>query len=293
MSVNDLIRGVNLQLTAGERLGLYKRDFVIDNKPKIKCDGPYQLASFDEYMAMCDLATHSSHWFSLVEKLIKPDTTLHKIDENYYNYCLNHSLYPGVIGYENFPKACCVSLNSVIAHGLPFGSSKIKSGDLVKVDVVFCDANHNFIDIANTFACAPVSVKSHDLIKQTRHALTEAIDACKSNDPISLPSFIFEKIASENGFRVVKNLHSHFVRRGCVHAGIIPNTGDFYRRSSSIPKFKEAFSLEPMFTLDKDAKPILCQAGTAFKTKHDEMATHFERTCVMTPMGARSLHIDL
>lgn len=110
----------------------------------------------------------------------------------------------------------------------------------------------------------------------------------------TLPSFIFEKIASENGFRVVKNLHSHFVRRGCVHAGIIPNTGDFYRRSSSTPKFKEgvAFSLEPMF-LYKDATPILCQAGTAYKTKHDEMATHFERTCVMTPMGARSLHIDL
>lgn len=65
-------------------------------------------------------------------------TTTEQIDANIHDLIVSFGAYPSPLGYAGYPKACCTSVNNVIAHGIPdelaeLGSQHPTSTDLALV----------------------------------------------------------------------------------------------------------------------------------------------------------------
>jgi methionyl aminopeptidase len=46
-------------------------------------------------------------------------TTTEQLDAIIHDFIISSGAYPSPLGYAGFPKACCTSVNNVIAHGIP------------------------------------------------------------------------------------------------------------------------------------------------------------------------------
>lgn len=294
------------------------------------------ITPLEKAAAMTELAGHSSHVFAQLRGMLAAADkgraarpTLHDLDMAYHTHCTANALYPGVLGYTDFPKASCMSVNDVVAHGLPLSSRKVLPGDLLKLDIVFCKdplpngAGHQviggrppgvFLDIADTYVIDPArcSGTARKLVSCTRDALEMAMDRCRVGTPITEPARVYKKVAMDNGFSVAHGLNSHFIGR-CLHAGLVPNTvvrepvgapasavGKFSSSSQVISTFEEGmtFTLEPLFVASRGtdgiSAPLLpCQNGFAYRTADGAPSAHFERTLIMTRSGCKSFHSDL
>ena len=65
---------------------------------------------------------------------VKAGVTTLSIDQLVHQWTLDHGHKPATLGYQNYPKSCCTSINDVICHGIP-DSYELKDGDIVNVDI--------------------------------------------------------------------------------------------------------------------------------------------------------------
>src|SRR5882757_1103846 len=104
-----------------------------------------------------------------VAKLIRPGISTFELDAFAERFILDHNATPSFKGYQDFPFACCISVNDAVVHGFPT-KDVLKDGDIVSVDVgVFKNGFHG--DSAYTFAVGSVS----DAIKQLLHVTKESL----------------------------------------------------------------------------------------------------------------------
>ena len=87
----------------------------------------------------------------LVEREIHAGMSTAEVDKLVYDYTLDHHAVPATLGYEGFPKSCCVSINEVVCHGIPNKEEILEEGDIVNVDCTtildgyYADASRMFI----------------------------------------------------------------------------------------------------------------------------------------------------
>ena len=84
--------------------------------------------------------------------------TTDEIDRIAHEAHLARGVYPSPLGYHDFPKSVCTSVNEVICHGIP-DDRPLRDGDLVNVDVtVFVDGVHG--DTNATFGAGTLDPES-------------------------------------------------------------------------------------------------------------------------------------
>ena len=49
---------------------------------------------------------------------VAPGVTTDELDRIGHEFLLDHNAYPSTLGYRDFPKSLCASLNEVICHGI-------------------------------------------------------------------------------------------------------------------------------------------------------------------------------
>ena len=69
-----------------------------------------------------------------VEEIIRPGITTNDINEFVHEFTVRHGAIPAPLNYKGYPKSVCVSVNSVICHGIP-SDLVLKDGDIVNVDI--------------------------------------------------------------------------------------------------------------------------------------------------------------
>ena len=52
-------------------------------------------------------------------KAVAPGVTTDELDRIAHEYMLDHGAYPSSLGYRDFPKSVCTSVNEVVCHGIP------------------------------------------------------------------------------------------------------------------------------------------------------------------------------
>jgi methionyl aminopeptidase len=60
--------------------------------------------------------------------------TCDDIDQIVHEKIISLGAYPSCIGFMNFPKSVCTSVNEVVSHGVP-NSKVLEDGDSVNIDV--------------------------------------------------------------------------------------------------------------------------------------------------------------
>jgi methionyl aminopeptidase len=110
-----------------------------------------------------------------------------------------------------FPGCTCISINEEAAHGIP-GDRVIHAGDMVNIDVS-AERNGYFADTGGSFVVPPSSPLKERLCSATRSALAAAAFQARADRPMNGIGKAIQKVAREQGFRVIKNLCSHGVGR--------------------------------------------------------------------------------
>lgn len=145
---------------------------------------------------------------------LKPGTTTAWLDEVAKKYfkLLRARSAPRM---EGFPGNTCISVNEVIAHGVP-NKRILRCGDRVNIDV---SAEHQgyFGDVGYTLIIGNSSHKTNKLIECAKRATLKAVELSVAGTPINEITNVIEGEARDDDFTIIKNLCSHGVGR-CLHA---------------------------------------------------------------------------
>ncbi|MHC3001031.1 type I methionyl aminopeptidase [Gordonia sp. GN26] len=217
-------------------------------------------------------------------KAVAPGVTTDELDRIAHEYMVDHGAYPSTLGYKDFPKSCCTSLNEVICHGIP-DSTVIADGDIVNIDVTaYIDGVHG--DTNATFLAGDVEQEVVDLVERTRTATERAIKAVKPGRELNVVGRVIESYANRFGYSVVRDFTGHGIGE-TFHNGLVvlhydePNV-------DTVLEPGMVFTIEPMINLGALAWEMWDDGWTVV-TADRKWTAQFEHTLVVTEDGAEIL----
>ena len=215
---------------------------------------------------------------------VAPGITTDELDRIGHEFLLDHNAYPSTLGYRDFPKSLCASLNEVICHGIP-DSTVGADGDICNIDITaFIHGVHG--DTNATFLAGEVDEQSRLLVERTQESLTRAIAAVRPGRPINVIGRVIESYAKRFGYGVVRDFTGHGIST-TFHSGlIIPHydTSHF----DTVMEEGMTFTIEPMLTLGTHTWDMWDDDWTVV-TKDRLRSAQFEHTLVVTATGAEIL----
>lgn len=186
---------------------------------------------------------------------------------------------PSFLGYRGYPATVCISVNSVVVHGIP-GGSVLADGDLVSIDVGVNKAGYHG-DAADSFfvGSGPVDTESSRLVEVTYEALRLGIEAARAGNRIGdIGSAVQEKVENA-GFSVVRDLVGHGIGRKLHEEPQVPNYG---RPGTGFPlRPGLAIAIEPMVNRGGWQVRML-DDGWTIVTQDGSLSAHAEHTVVVT-----------
>jgi methionyl aminopeptidase len=217
-------------------------------------------------------------------KAVRPGVTTDEVDAVVHEFLCDHGAYPSTLGYRNFPKSCCTSLNEVICHGIP-DSTVIEEGDICNIDVTaFVYGVHG--DTNATFLAGEVSEEARLLVERTHEATMRAIKAVRPGRQLNVIGRVIEAYAKRFGYGVVRDFTGHGV-------------GPYFHGTPTVLHYEEpaitteikagmTFTIEPMITLGTVDYDVW-DDGWTVTTKDRKLTAQFEHTLVVTENGAEIL----
>jgi methionyl aminopeptidase len=214
----------------------------------------------------------------------KPGVTTDEIDKVVHEFLCDHDAYPSTLGYKNFPKSCCTSLNEVICHGIP-DSTVIEDGDIINVDVTaFIGGVHGDTDA--TFCVGDVCEEARLLVERTHEATMRAIKAVAPGRPINVIGRVIESYAKRFGYGVVRDFGGHGIGEA-FHSGLfVPHYDN--PNATTVMEPGMTFTIEPMITLGTIDYDVWRDDWTV-TTKDRRWTAQFEHTVLVTESGSEIL----
>ena len=149
----------------------------------------------------------------MIEQL-RPGVTTYHLDQiaSKYFKLFNANSAPLM---EGFPGNTCISVNEIIAHGVP-NKRILRCGDRVNIDV---SAEHDgyFSDVAYTVIIGDSRHETNVLLDCAKRITAKAASMSIAGTPINEISRVIEDQARHSNFTIVKNLCSHGVGKS-LHA---------------------------------------------------------------------------
>ncbi len=220
----------------------------------------------------------------LVGSHVEPGVTTDELDRIGHECLCDNGAYPSTLGYRNFPKSLCSSVNEVICHGIP-DNRVIEDGDIVNIDITaFINGVHG--DTNATFLAGDVDEESRLLVERTHEALNRAINAVKPGRRINVIGRVIESYARRFGYGVVRDFTGHGIGTA-FHSGlIIPHYDEsFY---DDMIEVGMTFTIEPMLNLGTHEWTMWDDNWTVV-TKDLRRSAQFEHTLLVTSTGAEIL----
>ena len=188
-------------------------------------------------------------------------------------------------GYRGYPSSVCVSVNDQVIHGIPSRAMKLKSGDIVGVDIgTVLDGFYG--DAAMTIPVGNVRAGNAHLLKVTEEALMLGIEKAVVGNRIGDISSAIQVHVEKHGYSVVRAFVGHGIGRSLHEDPQVPN----YGRAGQGPRLREGMTLaiEPMVNAGSPDVRILDDGWTAVTTD-GSWSAHFEHTIAITKQGPKIL----
>ncbi len=183
---------------------------------------------------------------------------------------------------RRFPCVLCTSVNDEVVHGVPSAKTKLKEGDIVKVDIgVKLDGFYG--DSATTIPVGAIAPETERLLKVTRRSLDLAIDQMVAGHKLFDVCGTVEKHVESNGYSVVREFVGHGIGARLHEEPHVPNYVDPKVQN---PRLREGMVLavEPMVSAGKPETRVLSDHWTAV-TADGSNAAHFEHCIAVTSNG--------
>lgn len=214
-------------------------------------------------------------------KAVRPGITTLELDLIAKRLFEENEAESAPMGEYDFPGYTCISVNDVVAHGIP-SNYVLKEGDKVNIDVS-ASKNGFFADTGLTLNIPPAGEKNKLLLETAKKALYKSIErAMPGTMTNNLGRAVYNE-AQSHGFTVIKNLTGHGVGKTLHdHPENIFNYNE--RRGASLVKEGHVLAIET-FISEKDDYVEEYPDGWTLKTPHKNYIYQFEHTVVVTKEG--------
>jgi methionyl aminopeptidase len=219
-----------------------------------------------------------------VGRHVAPGVTTDELDRVGHEFLIARGAYPSTLGYKDFPKSLCTSVNEVICHGIP-DSRPLADGDIVKVDITaYIGGVHG--DTCATFYAGTPPDEVRELGERTRQAMVRGINAVRPGRPISVIGRVIESYAKRFGYGVVRDYTGHGVGPSFHTKPTILHYDN--PRATTVLEPGMTFTIEPMLTLGSYDWYMWDDEWTVL-TKDGSWAAQWEHTIAVTDDGAEIL----
>lgn len=236
-----------------------------------------------EIQKMQDACTLSARALKLAGEMVEPGVSTLEIDTAVRKFIEGEGGVPSTLGYEGYPASTCISVNSVVVHGIPSKKTILRQGDIVSIDIMA--GMHGYHgDNAYTYPCGDIPKEVQAFLDATRESLYEGIKAAQAGNRIGDIGSAVQRYVEPRGYGVVRNFTGHGVGTKLHEDPSVPNYGTPGRGPRLIPGM--TIAIEPMITMGNHQTKILSDGWTAV-TVDGSLAAHFEHTVCITPDGPK------
>lgn len=184
-------------------------------------------------------------------------------------------------GYKPYPKSICTSVNHVVCHGIPRADKRLKSGDILNIDVtVIKDGYHG--DSSRMFCVGEPRIQARRLVEVTYECMWHGIRQVRPGGRLGDVGAAIQAHAEAHGFSVVREFCGHGIGRrfheepqvlhyGKAGTGLGLETG-------------MTFTVEPMINAGKAGIRELAD-GWTIVTKDHSLSAQWEHTVLVTERG--------
>ena len=214
----------------------------------------------------------------------QPGVTTDELDAVAHATYLELGAYPSTLGYRDFPKSICTSVNGVLCHGIP-DDRPLADGDIVNIDVTaFVGGVHG--DTSATVCVGDAPAVLHDLVESTREATLRGIAAVRPGEPLQRVAVAIESFAHSRGYAVVREYGGHGIGATFHAAPHVSHHVD--RGDTTIVVPGMTFTIEPM--LITGTRRFVTAPDGWTEQMADHMPTaQFEHTVLVTDDGVEIL----
>ncbi|EED32450.1 methionine aminopeptidase, type I [gamma proteobacterium NOR5-3] len=189
---------------------------------------------------------------------------------------------PAPLNYNGFPKSICTSVNEVVCHGIPSDSKKLRSGDIINIDVtVIKDGYHG--DTSIMVGVGDVPPHAERLMQITQECLYKAIALVRPGARLGDIGSVIQQYAESNYYSVVREYCGHGIGKvfhedpQVLHYGRA-NTGLVLQPGMT-------FTIEPMINAGKRHTKLNARDGWTVTTRDGRLSAQWEHTLGVTEDG--------
>lgn len=217
----------------------------------------------------------------LAGEAVEPGVSTWEIDKLVRQYIESEGAAPSFLGYDGYPASTCISVNSVVIHGIPKKSVILKKGDIVSIDVgAYYEGFHG--DNAWTFPCGEISAEAQALLDATEQSLFLGIEQARPGNRVGDVGRAVQEYVEARSYSVVREFTGHGVGADMHEDPSVPNFGKPGRGVRLTPGM--VIAIEPMINMGRREIEIKPDGWTVV-TRDGSLSAHFEHTIAITKEG--------
>ena len=145
----------------------------------------------------------------MIRPHVVPGVTTGELDRLCHEYIVDEQqAIPAPLNYNGFPKSICTSVNDVVCHGIPSDSKKLRSGDIVNIDVtVLKDGYHG--DSSIMVGVGKIAPHAERLIRVTQECLYRALEIVRPGIHLGDIGHVIQRHAESSYYSVVREYCGH------------------------------------------------------------------------------------
>ena len=229
----------------------------------------------------CRLAAEVLHHMS---KQVQAGRTTDELDKIAHDYILSRGATPAPLGYHGYPKSICTSINDIICHGVPDGTT-LKAGDCINIDVTTIVGGY-YGDTSATFFVGEVSERAKRLTGCAFDAMMKGIESITPNGFTGDIGFAIQKLVTRQGFHPVREIGGHGIGTKFHTDPFVPSFGK--KGKGEVLKPFRCITVEPMVNETNAAIVEIAIPDSdimVYRTGDGTLSAQFEHTVLITDQG--------
>lgn len=224
--------------------------------------------------------------FAYLDSQIAPGISTMGINNLAEDYITDHlKARPASKGQYGYQYALNTSVNHVVCHGVPSSTQKLKSGDIVNVDITL-EQGGFIADSSKMYTVGDVEPPAKRLVDKTYEAMWEGIRVVKPGATLGDIGYAIQQHAAKNGYSIVREYCGHGIGREMHEAPQVLHYGQ--RGNGLVLKEGMTFTIEPMIN-QGTANVKLKKDGWTVVTTDKKLSAQWEHTVAVVSNGCEVL----
>ena len=243
----------------------------------------------EELQAMLEIGRICAITLKKMSEALEPGITTKELDMIGAEVMHAYGAQSAPMRCYNFPGFNCISVNHIVAHGIP-DDYVVKPGDIVNIDVSAVKDGF-YGDNSGSFAVPPIKSTVQKLLDCGKRTLECAINAIVAGEKLNLIGRAAEKEAHRHGYKIITNLCGHGVGH-TLHDDPEAIYNYYEKGDHRIIQPGQVMAIEPFVSARDSYVVETNQDGWSLATPHRCQVVQFEHT-VMAREGEPPLILTL